>query len=390
VKKTLFVLAVLVVVAGLGLVGAEILRPYRGYAGQVVVDIPAGTQAPEVANRLVEKGVLAYRWPFLLIYGANRWRYRLKAGEYLFDKPMRPLDVYRKLVHGEVYFRTVVVPEGSNRFDIARILQKRLGIAPDDFLRATRQASAIQDLDPQAPSLEGYLFPDTYRFEYHPTAEHIAMKMLARFREVLRENFQQDLGNSGESLHRVLTLASLVEKETPNPNERAIIAQVFELRLKKKMLLQCDPTVAYAAEMAHLPAAPVTERDLNLPSPYNTYVHTGLPPGPICNPGKASIYAVLHPASTRYLYFVSNNEGSHRFATTLAQHERNVARYRKQVAALRRLSPDKAGTSQGKHKRQGRKGGKAKNSAGEVSHEPIQGNHPGILRGTQPQTRRRP
>jgi len=332
--------------------GFEILRPYRGYTGQSIVDIPQGTQAPQIATLLAEKGVIAHRWPFLLIYGAGRWRYHVKAGEYLFDRPLRPLDVYRKLVRGEVYFRTVVIPEGSNRFDIARILQRSLGIEPEDFLRVTEEASPVHDLDPQAQTLEGYLFPDTYRFEFHPTTARIALTMLARFRAVLRQGFQKDLDQSHESLHRVLTLASLIEKETPDPDERAIIAQVFGLRLQKGMLLQCDPSVAYAAEIAHLPPAPITESDLNLKSPYNTYVHTGLPPGPICNPGKASILAALHPASTEYLYFVSNTHGGHQFARTLAEHQRNVAQYRKRAAALRQIEPDNAGSSQqSRHKK---------------------------------------
>jgi UPF0755 protein len=351
VKKKILALAAVGIIAGIVVTGVEVLRPYRGYTGQVIVDIPSGTHALEVADLLVSKGILSHPWPFLLIYGANRWRHHLKAGEYLFDQPLRPLDVYRKLIRGEVYFRTVVIPEGSNRFDIARILHRRLGISPEEFLQVTGEASPIHDLDPQAPSLEGYLFPDTYRFEYHPTAEHIAMIMLARFRKVLGQNFQQDLDQSGKNLHRVMTLASMIEKETPNQDERAIVAQVFDLRLQKGMLLQCDPTVAYAAELDHVPAAPITESDLNLKSPYNTYVHSGLPPGPICNPGKASILAALHPASTNYLYFVSNNHGGHHFARTLAEHQRNVARYRKQAAALRHLAPGKAGISQRTHKK---------------------------------------
>lgn len=350
--KKIFVVIVLVIIAAIAVAGFEVLRPYRGFSGQMIVDIPPGTQAPEVASRLVAKGVLAHRWPFLLLYGVKRWHHHyLKAGEYLFDHPMRPLDVYRKLIRGEVYFRTVVIPEGSNRFDIARILNDRLGIAPEGFLKVTQNAAPIHDLDPEAPSLEGYLFPDTYRFEYHPTAALIAMRMLARFREVLKHNFPQDIGQPNVSLHRIMTLASLVEKETPDADERPIVAQVFESRLEKGMLLQCDPTVAYAAQIAHLPPAPITESDLNLKSPYNTYVHSGLPPGPICNPGKASILAALHPASTHYLYFVSNNHGGHRFAATLAEHQRNVARYRKQAAALRHLEPDKADTQPHRHKK---------------------------------------
>ncbi|MEJ2009872.1 MAG: endolytic transglycosylase MltG [Acidobacteriota bacterium] len=348
-RKKFLALTIVVIMAGLGVIAAEVLRPYRGFRGQVIVDIPPGIQAPEVASRLVENGILAHRWPFLLIYGLGRRSHHLKAGEYLFDHPLRPLDVYRKLVRGEVYFRTVVIPEGSNRFDIARILHKRLGIPPADFLKVTQETSLIDDLDPHAPSLEGYLFPDTYQFEYDPTAAHIAMTMLARFRQVIHQHFQQELSQPGVGLHEVITLASLVEKETPDPQERPIVAQVFELRLKKGMLLQCDPTVLYAAELDHLPTEHIDESDLKLQSPYNTYVHGGLPPGPICSPGKASIAAVLHPASTHYLYFVSNNHGGHRFAKTLAEHQRNVARYRKQVAAFRRLAAGKAGAADGTH-----------------------------------------
>lgn len=350
-KKGILTVSILVIIAGIALASLEVLRPYRGFSGEVIVDIPPGTQAPEVATRLVAKGVLAHRWPFLLIYGAERWRHHLKAGEYLFDRPVRPLDVYRKLIRGEVYFRTVVIPEGSNRFDIARILHTRLGIAPEVFLKIIQDAAPVHDLDPEAPSLEGYLFPDTYRFKYHATASYIAMMMLARFREILNQDFQKDLRQQGESLHRAMTLASLIEEETPDPDERPIIAQVFDLRLQKGMLLQCDPTVAYAAELDHLPRAPITASDLNLQSPYNTYVHSGLPPGPICNPGRASILAALHPSSTHFLYFVSNTHGSHRFARTLAEHQRNVEQYRKQAAALRQLAPDDAGKSQHTHKK---------------------------------------
>lgn len=348
-KKKLLVLAIVVVIAGLAFAGEQVLRPYQGYSGQLIVNIPPGMPARQVASHLVAKGVLAQQWPFLLLYGVGRWHEQLKAGEYLFDRPMRPLDVYRKLVYGAVYYRTVVIPEGSNIFNIAQILHERLGISRKDFLAVTHDTSLIHNLDPKAPSLEGYLFPDTYQFEYHPTAIHVVRIMLARFRQVMHKNFPQEQDQPAMSLHRVITLASLVEKETPDPKERPIIAQVFELRLEKKMPLQCDPTVMYAAERNHLPAGPITESELKLQSPYNTYVHGGLPPGPICNPGEASIYAVLHPASTHYLYFVSDNHGSHWFARTLAEQQRNVARYRKQAAALKRLAKDQAATAQHAH-----------------------------------------
>lgn len=348
-KKAVLILGILVIVAGLAFIGVEVLRPYRGYSGTLIVDIPQGMPARKVAIRLEAKGVLAHRWPFLLLYGLGRWREQLKAGEYLFDHSMRPLDVYRKLAHGQVYFRSVVIPEGSNCFDIARIVHKKLGISRAAFLKVMHDTSLVQDLDPKAPSLEGYLFPDTYQFEYHSTAVRVAKTMIEQFQDVINHHFRQEIRRRGMTLHEVITLASLVEKETPESTERPIIAQVFELRLKRGMLLQCDPTVIYAAELDHLPADPITESDLKLKSPYNTYVHDGLPPGPICSPGEASIRAVLHPASTHYLYFVSNLHGGHWFATTLAEQERNVARYRKQEAALRRHARDKAGTSERTH-----------------------------------------
>ena len=255
------------------------------------------------------------------------------------------LAVYRKLVEGDVYLHQVVIPEGSDRFDIARILHERLGIDPAKFLRITEQTSLIADLDPAAPSLEGYLFPDTYRFSRRANAAVVVSTLLARFRHILETKLRGQLQPGTEKLHDVVTLASLVEKETPDPAERPLVAGVFERRLEKGMPLQCDPTVVYAARLNHRPAAPITESDLELDSPFNTYRHAGLPPGPIANPGVASLEAALNPAEGKTLYFVSNNQGGHIFATTLAEHQRNVARYRRQVAAQRRDVSAKSGSS---------------------------------------------
>jgi len=291
-------------------------------------------------------------------------------------------------VRGEVYLLGVVVPEGSNRFDIARILQVRLDIPAETFLQATQDPAPIRDLDPQAPSLEGYLFPDTYQFEYRTSAARVAHRMLARFREIYHQDFQQDVAGSDLNLHRAMIIASLVEKETPDPAERPIVAQVFELRLEKQMPLQCDPTVLYAAELARHPIAvgAISGKDLAMTSPYNTYLHPGLPPGPIANPGKDSLRAAFHPASTTFLYFVSNNHGGHTFARTLAEHQRNVARYRKQLAALRRSAPDAEKPGASTHQtlsrqRQIRPAGK------EVNHEQ-RTNHPAKPEGKRPKKHR--
>jgi len=317
----------------------DLLSPYRGYAGNLFVVIEPGSRAPQVADLLVARGVLRHRLPFLVRYWAARPRHTLRAGEYLFDLPLRPIDVCRRLVQGDVYLHPVVIPEGSDCFDVARILNLRLGIDPTQFLRVTQQAAAILDLDPRAPSLEGYLFPDTYRFPRGVSAETVVLTMLARFRHILATRFANQPHSSLAGWHEVMTLASLIEKETPEASERPLIAGVFERRLERGMPLQSDPTVVYAARLDYRPVGPITQSDLEFDSPYNTYRHSGLPPGPIANPGLASIRAALHPADGDALYFVANNHGGHVFARTLAEHQRNVSRYRREAAALRRKEP---------------------------------------------------
>jgi UPF0755 protein len=339
-KRKLAAMVVLLGLAGAAWGAWDFYHPYRGFAARELVDIPPGTSAPEIADLLVSRGVLAHRWPFLARYWVGRTRHRLKAGEYLFDRPLRPLDVYRKLVAGDVYLYPVVIPEGSDRFDIARILAERMAIDPAEFLRRTEQTWLIHDLDPDAPTLEGYLFPDTYRFPRRVTADTVIVAMVSRFRRVLQTKLRGDAANGAVDLHRVVTLASLVEKETPDPVERPMVAGVFTRRLEKHMLLQCDPTVIYAARLAGRPIAVIRVSDLKFDSPYNTYVHGGLPPGPIANPGEISLRAAFHPASGDALYFVSNNHGGHVFSKTLAEHQRNVARYRREGEASRRHTVD--------------------------------------------------
>jgi UPF0755 protein len=252
-KRKLAAMVAALCLAGAAWVMWDFYQPYRGFAGREMVEIPSGTGAPAIADLLVSRGVLAHRWPFLARYWMGRNRRRLKAGEYLFDHPLRPLDVYRKLVAGDVYLYSVVIPEGSDRFDIARILAERMAIDPTDFLRHTEQTSLIYDLDHAAPTLEGYLFPDTYRFPRGVTADSVIATMLARFRHVMQTRLHGEIASGGGNLHRVVTLASLVEKETPEPEERPVVAGVFTRRLEKGMLLQCDPTVIYAARLADRP-----------------------------------------------------------------------------------------------------------------------------------------
>jgi UPF0755 protein len=338
-RRRLFFLIFGAAAAGLFWLVLDLFSPYRGYAGNMLLVIEPGSRTSQVADLLVARGVLRHRLPFLVRYWAGRPAHALRAGEYLFDRPLRPIDVWRKLIQGDVYLHPIVIPEGSDRFDIARILNSRLGIDPVQFFRVTQQAVAIRDLDPRAPSLEGYLFPDTYRFPRGVSAATVVLTMLARFRHILATRFANQQPWSSAGWHEVMTLASLIEKETPEASERPLIAGVFERRLERGMPLQSDPTVVYAARLNHRPVGPITQSDLEFDSLYNTYRHPGLPPGPIANPGQASIRAALHPADGDALYFVANNHGGHVFSRTLAEHQRNVSRYRRQVAALRQNEP---------------------------------------------------
>lgn len=389
-RSRLLVFAAILIACVAALFVYELLSPYRGYSQSVLLEIQPGTPSRAVAGLLVSRGVLAHRIPFLLLHVAGRLRHRsLKAGEYLFDRPLTPIEIYRKLSHGDVYLHPVVIPEGSDRFDMARIFHQQIGMDPAAFLSVTSEAESVRDLDPQAPSLEGFLFPDTYRFARGASPASVALAMTQRFRHILDTRFPPELWQSPQQLHRVLTLASLVEKETPEAEERPMIAGVFLRRLAARMPLQCDPTVVYAARLDHDSASgPITEQELELDSPYNTYRNAGLPPGPICSPGEASLRAALDPGPGSALYFVSNNHGGHVFATTLAEHQRNVARYRHQRAALRRAgneSPSEPEHSAGRSSRESKAHGRVRQKP-RVQHKKRQKErtHPRVSSRAQP------
>ncbi len=335
-KKWFLIIPLIAVVAAGGWIAYGLYAPFRGYRGKQILVISPGARAETVSAQLVQHGVLAYRLPFLVRYWLGKQHQEtLKWGEYLFDRPLSASQVYEKLARGEVYLHTVVIPEGFDRFDMARTFAQDLGLSSQSFLSATQNTSAIRDLDPQARTLEGYLFPDTYRFPRGVAAARIVQTMVGRFRQVLHSGALPGLSGGGDRLHDVMTLASLVEKETPDPAERPLIAGVFTRRLSLGMPLQCDPTVIYAVRLSQEDngafLGPITGSDLKVPSPYNTYARPGLPPGPICSPGLASIRAALDPAPGKALYFVSNNHGGHVFSNTLEEQVRNVKRYRQQL-----------------------------------------------------------
>jgi len=300
-----------------------VLTPY-GPSTETFVTIAPGSSATAIARKLEGAGIVRTRYAFDLI---RAWRHsKLQAGTYRFDHPMPVLEVYGHIARGDVYTKTLTVPEGANIFDIAARVEQA-GLAPrQDFLAvAVKQTGLIADLDPKAASLEGYLFPDTYRFPPSATAAQIAAAMVRRFRQVVAQ-----VGLT-ENMHRVVTIASLVERETAVDSERPLVASVFENRLEKKMALNTDPSLIYGLELVGRWRGTIYASDLARDTPYNTYLHAGLPPGPIANPGMASLRAALNPAKTTYLYFVAaglDAQGHSRFSSTLDEHNRNVAEYR--------------------------------------------------------------
>jgi UPF0755 protein len=288
-----------------------------------------GWSTRHIARELQKQGVIRSSAAFLMIQYAKGLK-TLKAGEYKFDQPANALKVWDRLTQGDVYARSVVVPEGFNMYEVANAVEQAgLGPAADFLIAAQNDLFLLKDIDPSAKSLEGYLFPDTYQFTRIDSAHDIAAAMVHRFRQEALK-----IGLLGQAdTHRVVTMASIVEKETADPSERPLVAGVYYNRLNRNMTLAADPSVIYAALLAHRYRGTIYASDLQFDSPYNTYKYPGLPPGPIANPGLASLQAAMHPAHTDYLYFVSDNNGHHRFARDLEEHARNVAAYRRAVAA---------------------------------------------------------
>ena len=314
--------------------------------GQTFVMLRPGYSTRRIASELKSAGVIRSQEAFIL------WRYlrrrrSLKAGEYLFDKPSSIIDIQKRLRRGDVYFHTVVVPEGFTMFDIARAIEAA-GLGPaQDFLKiAQSDTSLIADLAPGAPSLEGYLFPDTYEFSRMQTMHEMAAVMVKQFRQVAHQiGLVQTPGNGVQEnsptptsslpivvetdVERTVIMASIVEKETAVAEERPLVASVYFNRLAKRIALDADPSIIYAELLAGTYSGALHHDDMRFNSPYNTYMHTGLPPGPIGNPGKSALEAAMHPAQSDYYYFVADAAGHHRFARTIEEHNNNVAAYRR-------------------------------------------------------------
>jgi UPF0755 protein len=307
--------------------------------GQKFVMLRPGYSTRRIARELKAAGVIRSRNAFVLWHAFHR-RPSLKAGEYLFEHGANVIAIHQRLAHGDVYVHTVVIPEGFNMFDIAKALESA-GLGPaQDFLKvATTDTALISDLSPHATSLEGYLFPNTYEFTRTQSMHDMAAEMVKQFRQVAVQigltQAAQSQPTQAPDVQRAVTLASIIEKETAVPEERPEVASVYLNRLTDRIPLQADPSVIYAELLRGNYSGALHHNDMQFDSEYNTYRHPGLPPGPIANPGKSSLQAAMHPAQTRFYYFVSDGNGHHRFATTLEEHNKNVAALRRIVAQQR-------------------------------------------------------
>lgn len=327
--KRIAIWLLVVVLAFVGAIAARIalaeIRPYKGYAGrEIFVEIPPGAGPASIGRRLVDAGVIRDTLGFRYEIARSRAGRRLQAGEYRFDRPMTIAEVVTKIARGDVYLLPITFREGLTIIDMAQVFQTR-GFGPAaEFVTAASNGAPIHHLDPEARDLEGYLFPDTYAMARQATASQLVTRMVASFEKILTPQLRADAGARGLSVRELVTLASLVEKETAKADERPLVAAVYANRLRIGMALQCDPTVIYALQRAGRYTGNLTRADLQSDSPYNTYRYPGLPPGPIAAPGQASLEAAAHPASVPYIYFVSRGDGSHAFATTLDEHNHNV------------------------------------------------------------------
>ena len=288
--------------------------------------IPPKTSLAGIEKILAENGVIPPGRGFYCLARISRLSQRLQAGEYLFSPGQTPYQVLLALAAGSTVRWSVTIPEGASIYQLADILAQGGWGERNLFLKLVRDPEILALHGVRAASLEGYLFPDTYQLVRGQNPREIIGLMVERGKQVRQE--LGDLSNNplGLSPHEVLTLASIVEKETAAPEERPLIAQVFFNRLRQNMRLQTDPTVIYGLTDFD---GNLTRKNLETPTPYNTYQINGLPPGPIANPGRAAIAAVLHPASESYLYFVSKNDGTHYFSRDLAEHNRAVCKYQK-------------------------------------------------------------
>jgi UPF0755 protein len=322
--KTGLALASIVLLAFFIWLTVSLYRPLSFHPAGVLVEVKKGMGAAAVAGLLEENGVIGSRYSFLLNYRLFYYPRKIMAGEYALTSPIRSKDLMDMLVKGKVVLHTVTIPEGLTALEIAPLVVPFLADGLEGFLAAFRSIDLLSPLDPEAGDLEGYLFPETYSIPKGITSPEAVGAMVSEFRAVFTGAWPARAEALGMSVREVVTLASLIEKESAIPEEKKLVSAVFHNRLRIGMKLDCDPTIIYALKREGLFTGNLTKKDMALDSPYNTYRRAGLPPGPICNPGREALEAALYPAAESYLYFVSRNDGSHHFSRTFSEHQNAV------------------------------------------------------------------
>lgn len=295
----------------------------------VILEIEPGKNVREIAGKLHQKRIIQKKWPFLVGYLLFFSSQSVKAGEYKLELPLSPKSILEKLTKGEIYLHPVTIPEGLTIQETALLFHSTLSIKPQQFIQAAHNTQLISSLDPKAKDLEGYLYPETYHFPDGTSASKVISTMVSQFKEVFNSKWRKKAQQINMTIREVVTLASMVEKETGISEEKPLISAVFHNRLQKGMKLDCDPTIIYVLKKENKFRGQLWIKHLKLDSPYNTYVYSGLPPGPIANPGKEALQAALYPADVSYLYFVSKNDGTHHFSRTFKEHQRAVNKYQR-------------------------------------------------------------
>jgi len=329
-------LILIVAAAGIYLL-SELEKPYlSARTDEVFVDIPRGANANQIAGMLTEAGVLRHAVPFRLYVRYANLGSHIQAGEYRFDAPASPKQIAERLIRGDVYYRAITIPEGFSAQETVELLvANRLG-DPEGLKGALLKTEWIRDLAPGARNLEGYLFPETYRFRRNADSETIIKTMVHQFRAQIEKTLSQHPMPPGWSVADIVILASMIEKEVRKAEEGPLVASVLTNRLDKRMPLACDATIIYAMKLAGTYEGRLGKKDLLMDSPYNTYRHPGLPPGPICNPGADSLRSALNPAKTDYFYYVSRNDGTHQFSKDYRSHVNAVNIFQRPLAPRRR------------------------------------------------------
>jgi UPF0755 protein len=323
-----FVIILLCLAVGWKWLQSEFETPYYGAGeSETYIVIQRGSKIRDIADLLVKKGVLHNRLPFTLYFRFSSKGRQIQAGEYKFEKPATPEQVAKRLIRGDVFYRAVTVPEGLTVLETIDLLAKKGLGTPAELHKAILRTDWIRDIAPKARNLEGYLFPETYRFKRKDDSEAIIKTMVDQFRSRLRRVLADAPKKSGLSIAESIVLASMIEKEVKTPEEGPLVASVYINRIKRGMPLACDATIIYAMKLSGAYNGNLRKPDMVMESPYNSYIHTNLPPGPIANPGVRSLQAAFNPANTDYLYYVSRNDGTHQFSSNYQSHLHAVARF---------------------------------------------------------------